>query len=208
MKYAGWWVWITVLILTTGTWANEQTGISQGMKVGVTRATIIGADASGFKNLHGITGFSGGFFTQRVFLEKFSLQSELLLTTKGYAYNHTVMCEPGPCPSVFGITALYFDIPVLVGLKVSPLLDIYLGPYIGVLYMAWEWEQYDSHNSRNNLGFDDIRISDFGYIGGVVIKLSRFMVDFRYQRGSIPFLENDLSVVNSQWTLSVGRFLH
>jgi hypothetical protein len=165
---------------------------SRGMKLGINSAKVIGKDIPG-KGVSAMPGFAvGGFFSYQ-FNEKFAIQPECFVTTKGTKINTIGDLE---LVNMF----IYFEFPVLVKMtfyserRVKP--TIFAGPALALKYFA-----------LNNTGvLEDIRSTDFGLIFGAGVEFWKLSFDVRYNRGMVNFdkSEDDIDLKNSAFSFMIG----
>lgn len=158
---------------------------SRGMKIGINSAKFVGKDIPG-KGVKSMPGFAiGGFFSYK-FNERYSIQSELFLTTKGAKIN--------TMGSIYQSNLFaYFEFPLLVKMtflnekRIKP--NIFCGPALAFSYFA-----------LNETGFlEDIKGTDFGWILGAGFEFWKISFDIRYNRGLVNFddSEDNLDLKNS-----------
>lgn len=179
-----------MLLMTSILFAGEFS--SRGMKIGINSANVVGKDTPG-KGVSAMPGFAiGGFFSYQ-FNEKFAIQPEFLVTTKGTKINTIGDLE---LVNMF----VYFEFPVLAKMtfysdrQIKP--NIFAGPAIAFKYFA-----------LNNTGIlEDIRSTDFGLIFGAGVEFWKLSLDVRYNRGLVNFdkSEDKLDLKNSAVSFMVG----
>ncbi len=163
-----------------------------GMKLGLNYSKFIGKDIPG-KGVNSIPGFSLGGFINYKINDRFSLQPEVLITTKGSLVNTIGDIN---LHNVF----IYYEMPVLIkftfpgnrGFK--PVL--FCGPAVDVTCLT-----------INDTNFpNDIRKIDLGFILDAGIEFSKISLDIRYNQGLLNFDKSadDISLKNSTISFIIG----
>ena len=181
---------ILFFLFTSTLMADEFTGI--GIKFGYNSSIFTGNDIPG-KGVNSQAGFALGGFVCYEINNRFSLQQEAFITTKGakintigdvYLYN------------IF----MYFELPLLAKMtfrsnhKLKP--NIFLGPALGITIVA-----------INNVAvLEDIRGSDFGVILGAGIDIWKISLDIRINKGLLNFDQSadDIDLKNRTFSILVG----
>jgi len=163
-----------------------------GMKLGLNYSKFIGNDIPG-KGVNYIPGFSLGGFINYKLNDRFSLQPEVLITTKGSLINTVGDIN---LHNVF----IYYEMPVLVKFtfpgnrRFKPVL--FCGPVVDVTCLT-----------INDTDFpDDIRKIDLGFVLDAGIEFSKISLDIRYNQGLLNFDKSadDISLKNSTVSFIVG----
>jgi hypothetical protein len=163
-----------------------------GLKLGLNYSKFIGKDIPG-KGVNSIPGFSLGGFLNYKINDRFSLQPEVLITTKGSNINTVGDIN---LHNIF----IYFELPVLAKITfptiqgMKPIL--FCGPAIDIKCLA-----------INDTGMpDDIGKIDLGLVLDAGIEFSKISVDIRYNRGLLNFDKSadDISLKNSTISFIVG----
>ena len=182
---------VFLIILCTSTLSAGEF-INTGMKLGQNYSKFIGKDIPG-KGVNSIPGFSLGGFINYKINDRFSLQQEALITTKGSNINTVGDIN---LHNIF----VYLELPILVKISfqaiggVKPIL--FCGPAIGFKCLA-----------LNDTGMpDDIRDVDLGLVLDAGIEFSKISVDVRYNRGLLNFDKSadDINLKNSTISFIVG----
>lgn len=165
---------------------------SRGMKIGVNSARFTGKDIPG-KGVQSMPGFSiGGFFSYK-FNERFTLQPEILFTTKGSKIN--------TIGDIY-LTNLfaYFEFPVMAKISLYPESRLkpgfICGPALGFKYFA-----------LNDTGIlEDVRGTDLGLIAGFGIEYWKLSFEIRLNQGLINFdtSEDELVLKNRVISIMMG----
>lgn len=209
MKRTGWWIIATLILALTLDVVAGQIVDRHGLKLGASMNMVTGPDAGLFKDRQSIIGLTGGGFATVKLFKKLSLQTELLVSQKGFAYNPKLLTFTGPPPEgvVFGTRVTYFDLPLLMTFSVSPVLDIYAGPYWGMFIIGRGWHTFGSNSSWHVIDSEDAGAWDSGYAVGAAVRVSHLLIDFRYQRGNKPIFDKRFDLRNQQLILLAGYWL-
>lgn len=170
--------------------AGEFSGL--GLKLGYNSSIFTGNDIP-YKGVCSQPGLLLGGFVSYKFNETFSIQQEILFTTKGSKIN--IIGD-----IYLSNTFVYLELPFLA--KANFLKEywlkpnIYVGPAAAVLITAF--------NDRYFL--DDIRSFDLGFVIGVGFEVWRVSLDFRLTKGLLNFDEsaNDIDLKNQTISMMVG----
>ena len=154
---------------------NAGGNTATGLRIGYNSSKFTGKDTPG-KAVRNIPGFAIGGFISFDLNKKFTVQPEILLTTKGCLINTIGDIEQA---NVF----IYLEIPILVKMKFLPNAKlkpfIFGGPAISLNTLA-----------INDVGvLDDIKKFDCGFIVGAGVDYRRISFDIRYEKGLINFDE-------------------
>lgn len=167
-----------------------------GMKIGYTSSSFSGKELPG-KGVSNVPGFILGGFARYGFSEKISLQSEILLGTKGSKINTVGDIEQY---NVF----VYIEMPILLKYKILGrngfMINGLFGSSVNVKALA-----------INDIGvLENIRDFDAGLIAGAEVQSGRFSFELRYEQGLINFDTSGDSVLkNRSISFVVGiTFVH
>jgi len=132
-------------------------------------------------------GFHAGVYGQLFPSDVFTLQAELLYSTKGSkaVYNN-----------VFGDQEVkynlnYLDLPVLAVFKVADVLEIHAGGYASYLLGANISYEGDFVNDVDEIDKDHLKSLDYGLVGGVGINFGAVQVGARYNLGLAEIADSD-----------------
>ena len=181
---------IIFFLVTSAVNAGEFSSI--GIKLGYNSSIFVGNDIPG-KGVSSQAGGAIGGFVCYKFNQRFSLQQEVLLTSKGskiYTIGDIYLSN----------YFFYFEMPLLF--KVSFLSDnalrpnVFLGPSLGILFTAF--------NDRAFL--DDIRSTDAGVVLGVGIEIWKTSMDIRINEGFLNFDQSadNINLKNRTISFMVG----
>lgn len=127
-------------------------------------------------------GFNAGFFAKLPVTRGFSIQPELLYTSKGAkeTYNNIIQGE-----GEYRFNLNYIELPVLAVINVAKNFNIHAGPYVSYLAAANIKNLHDDHSQDEiaELDTDDFNRIDYGLVGGLGIDISNFTIGARYNYG-------------------------
>lgn len=139
------------------------------------------------------TGFNVGLFTELAVSEYFSIQPEVLLSTKGnrttYGENDGVLDFVGTEGEV-QTNFTYIDIPVLAKVTLGEVLNIHAGPYASYLLGATTSTDGDLAEGSEELDRDNFNNWDFGVAAGVGLDFSAVTIGVRYNLGLVEIAES------------------
>jgi len=150
-----------------------------GIKGGVNLTNMYVKDVSD-ENMK--VGFNAGFFAKLPVTRGFSIQPELLYTSKGAkeTYNNFI---DGKGEYRFNLN--YIELPVLAVFNVAKNFNLQAGPYISYLAAANIKDLKDDGtiNEITDLDADNFNRVDYGVAGGFGIDISNFTLGARYNYG-------------------------
>ncbi len=199
------------ILLVTVLLASVNVSFSQlgyGAKGGINFTTFGGKDAGSPDSRMGIA--LGGFLTYNL-VELFTLQPELLYTTKGAVYKGFI----GGTPATSTVSGSYLEIPVVVKLNIplagvkSFFPNIYVGPALGFLLSAKVKTEVGSQTQETDIK-NTTKGTDFGFILGtsvdVPLSFGKFAIDLRYNLGltSTDDTAAKADVVNRAFYIMIG----
>jgi hypothetical protein len=127
-------------------------------------------------------GFNAGFFAKLPVTRGFSIQPELLYTSKGAKekYNNIIAGQ-----GEYRFNLNYIELPVLAVINVAKNFNIHAGPYISYLAAANIKNLHDDHSQDEiaELDADNFNRFDYGLVGGLGIDISNFTIGARYNYG-------------------------
>ncbi len=187
---------------------QELSKIGFGFKGGVNIASLIGDDVDEFDNgleSFGIDrnikpGFIGGLFLTWRLSDFFSIQPEVLFTSKGY------VLEPDWVDGQEIDNFSYVELPILFKLHTPPKeygkITIQIGIYTGIapsLLVIDRWRlTHEFKDEASDLGFqtsgdisDSVNVMeyDFNIIFGADLYISNLLIDVRYNLGLVEFID-------------------
>lgn len=178
MKYKIGILFITAFLISAGSYAQfTQYGVKAGLNL--SNMTV---DNSNDRNLR--TGFHAGVFGRLGISEFFSLQPELLYTTKGFTNTYDIAIAQ----SDVDFNLNYIEIPVNVVYHLSEDFSFMLGPYVGYLAGANvetnnEVLEFFDFDTESNIDRDNFKTIDFGLTAGLDFTLEQFIFGFKYNLG-------------------------
>jgi hypothetical protein len=127
-------------------------------------------------------GLNAGVFAKIPVAKGFSIQPELLYSSKGTkaTYNNVLAGE-----GEYRFNLNYVEMPVLAVFNLGRNINIHAGPYVAFLAGA-NIKDIDSDGSENgvtDLKADNFNRFDFGLAGGIGFDFQNFMVGARYNYG-------------------------
>jgi hypothetical protein len=170
----------------TGAFAQEQQTPAEntlspkfGIKGGVNLTNMYVKDVSD-ENMK--VGFNAGFFAKLPVTRGFSIQPELLYTSKGAKETYDNFLE-GKGEYRFNLN--YIELPVLAVFNVAKNFNIQAGPYISYLAAANIKDLEDDGTIRDikDLDAENFNRFDYGVAGGLGIDISNFTIGARYNYG-------------------------
>jgi hypothetical protein len=179
-------------------------GVQFGLKAGGNMARPTGADLDDIADtLKNKVGFVGGIFLAFNFGKVITVQTEVLYTMKGAAYDYVDIDET-VAVKLYGD---YLEIPLLLKLKIpTPGIQpfVFAGPYVG----------FKLREKATVMG-EDMPIdealfkgNDYGAIFGGGLQLGRsFHIDARYSMGLQKVLESGVEAIdfkNGVWSATLG----
>ncbi|MCS3797669.1 porin family protein [Niastella sp. OAS944] len=179
---------IVLAALTTGTRSfaqvqqtTEENSLTPkfGIKGGVNLTNMF-VDEVSDENMK--VGFNAGFFAKLPVTRGFSIQPELLYTSKGAKekYNNFIQ---GAGEYRFNLN--YIELPVLAVINVAKNFNVHAGPYVSYLAAANIKNLHDDHSQDEiaELDADNFNRFDYGLVGGLGVDISNFTIGARYNYG-------------------------
>ena len=127
-------------------------------------------------------GYNVGLFAKLPVTRGFSIQPELLYSSKGAKLSYSNFLQ-GSGEYRFNLD--YLELPVLAVFNVAPNLNIHVGPYIG--YLAHvnikDVDDNGTINGVKELNADNFRRFDYGVAGGIGFDIQNFTIGARYNYG-------------------------
>ena len=133
-------------------------------------------------------GFNVGLFTELAVGESFSIQPELLLSTKGnratYGTDDGVLDLVGAEGEV-KTNLTYIDIPVLAKVTFGEVINVHVGPYASYLIGANASTDGDLASGSEDLNRDNFKAWDYGLAAGLGVDLEAVTIGARYNLGLV-----------------------
>lgn len=175
-----------IFATVTGALAQEQQTPSEtslspkfGIKAGVNLTNMYVQDVSD-ENMK--VGFNAGFFAKLPITRGFSIQPELLYTSKGAkeTYDNFIQGE-----GEYRFNLNYIELPVLAVINLAKNFNVHVGPYVAYLadVNIKDLEDNGTINEISDLDTDNFKRIDYGVVGGLGIDISNFTLGARYSYG-------------------------
>jgi hypothetical protein len=127
-------------------------------------------------------GFNAGFFAKLPVTRGFSIQPELLYTSKGAKeeYNNIIEGE-----GEYRFNLNYIELPVLAVINVAKNFNLHVGPYVSYLAAAniKNLHENGGQDEIAELDADNFNRFDYGLVGGLGVDVSNFTIGARYSYG-------------------------
>ncbi|WP_207512074.1 porin family protein [Longitalea luteola] len=150
-----------------------------GIKGGVNLTNMYVQDVSD-ENMK--VGFNAGFFAKLPITRGFSIQPELLYTSKGAkeTYDNFIQGE-----GEYRFNLNYIELPVLAVINLAKNFNVHVGPYISYLAAAniKDLEDDGTIEDITDLDAENFNRFDYGVAGGLGIDISNFTIGARYSYG-------------------------
>ena len=163
-----------------------------GVKGGVNLSNFNRGDV-GTQNMR--IGFNVGLFTELAVGESFSIQPEILLSTKGnratYGQNDGVLDLVGAEGEVKS-NLTYIDIPVLAKVTIGEVFNIHVGPYASYLIGA-NVSTEGAVDGSQELDRDNFKTWDYGLAAGLGADLDAVTIGARYNLGLVNVAESTVA---------------
>jgi hypothetical protein len=175
-----------IIATATHAFAQEQQTSSEnslspkfGIKGGVNLTNMYVNDVSD-ENMK--VGFNAGFFAKLPVAKGFSIQPELLYTSKGAKETYDNFIE-GTGEYRFNLN--YIELPVLAVINVAKNFNLHVGPYISYLAAVNIKDLKDDGtiDEITELNAENFNRFDYGVAGGLGIDISNFTLGARYSYG-------------------------
>ncbi len=141
-------------------------------------------------------GFNLGVFTELAVGESFSIQPELLLSTKGnratYGTDDGVLDLVGAEGEV-KTNLTYIDIPVLAKVTFGEIINVHVGPYASYLIGASASTEGDLASGSEELNRDNFKAWDYGLAAGLGVDLEAVTIGARYNLGLVNVAKSDIA---------------
>ncbi|WPP48142.1 porin family protein [Catalinimonas niigatensis] len=133
-------------------------------------------------------GFHVGLFTEIAVGEAFSIQPELVLSTKGnratYGADDGVLDLVGAEGEV-STNLTYIDIPILAKVTLGEIINLHVGPYASYLIGASTSTEGDLASGSEELDRDNFKSWDYGLAAGLGVDLAAVTIGARYNLGLV-----------------------
>lgn len=149
-----------------------------GVKAGVNLSNFNRGDV-GTQNMR--IGFNLGLFTELAVGENFSIQPELLLSTKGNRATYDIVGVENDVKT----NLTYIDIPVLAKVTIGEVLNIHVGPYASYLIGANASADGDVFDGSREINRDNFKTWDYGLAAGLGADIDVVTIGARYNLGLV-----------------------
>jgi hypothetical protein len=176
----------TMLLLSVRMQAQEQQTSAEsnlrpklGIKGGVNFTSLYVANVT---NEHMKVGFNAGIFAKLPVTSGFSIQPELLYSTKGAKENYSNFVQGN---GEYRFNLGYIELPVLAVVNLAKNFNIHAGGYAAYLVGA-NVKNVDNHGTitgATELNADNFNRWDFGIAGGLGFDVENFTIGARYNYG-------------------------
>ncbi len=180
--------------------------VSVGPRVGISSSKIsLKENIDNVEEGDAIFGFHAGLFARITMLNLY-IQPEVLFTSNG----GKIEFHDGATKQIKEYEFNKLDVPIMVGLKLSKVLRLQVGPVASLLLKADAKEGGVTEDVKDNY-----KNATIGYQAGIGFDLGRLALDLKYE-GNLSKLGSDVNignftantdVRNNQWLLSLGILL-
>jgi hypothetical protein len=171
---------------TSALYAQEQQTVNEsglttkwGIKGGLNLTNLYVANAT-TENMK--VGFNGGMYVKIPFTRGFSLQPELLYSTKGAQDTYSNSLQGS---GQYRFNLGYIEMPVLAVVNLAPNFNLHLGGYAAYMTNAEVKNVNDNGTieGATSLNADNFNRWDFGLIGGLGFDIQNVTIGARYNYG-------------------------
>ena len=175
--------------------AQESMHAQFGVKGGLNLSNLYTSESSGSDLL---VGFNLGFFDKLPLTETIAIQPEFYLTTKGSSVTYNGLLLDGTAK--FNLT--YLEVPVLVVVNLTPVLNVQFGPYLAYLVdgKVTNVANVSLFNFEQNMNVDDYNRFDAGVAVGAGIDLGSLTIGARYNYG-LTKVGKTRTILGSSYTI-------
>ena len=186
-KKLNWLITLGILVISFQVSAQEQQTSAEsslrpkvGIKGGLNLTTLYSGD--NVTDQHMKAGFNAGVFAKFPVTRGFSIQPELLYSTKGAktTYSNTVQGD-----GEYRFNMGYMELPLMAVVNLGSNFNIHAGGYAAYLLGA-SVKDVNSHGDitgATDLNADNFNRWDFGLAGGIGFDIQNFTIGARYNYG-------------------------
>ena len=174
-----------IISLTTFSVTRAQEA-SGGIKGGLTMSNLY-IDHSEIDDENARFGFNVGLFSQIMFLETIGIQPELLFTTKG-----TKATYEGFISQTVDFNMNYLDVPVFVVFRPVEIVELYIGPYVGLL-LSSNIKYSGAIDGYDEIDRDNFNTIDYGFGAGFALNFGNVSTGLRYNVGLQKLADSNVS---------------
>lgn len=156
--------------------ADARESFTGGVRAGLNYSNVWDEEGQDF-TADPKAGFAGGVFVGIPIGKFLGVQPELLISQKGFRASGTIV---GNTYS-YTKTTTFLDVPLQVQLKPSPFVTILAGPQFSFLLVENNRYTFNGDTSEQEEEFenDNVRRNILGFVGGVDLNMSHFVVSGR-----------------------------
>ncbi|MBC7915166.1 MAG: PorT family protein [Pyrinomonadaceae bacterium] len=173
---------VTSFVMIENTFAQSQRA---GVKGGLNVSNLYVDEAS---DENARIGIHAGFYGQLFPSDVFTIQPELLFSTRGAKYESD-LGGFGNQQVTFNLS--YIDLPVLAVFKVAEVVEIHAGAYASYLLKADVSYEGDLGNGTDQIDEDNLKSFDYGLVAGVGINFGAIQIGARYNYGLVEIADSD-----------------
>jgi hypothetical protein len=151
--------------------------LTGGLKVGANYSNVWDESDQDFE-ADSKLGFAGGAFISIPIGRYLGIQPEVMISQKGFQADGVLLGNGYSLKR----TATYLDIPLQIQLKPSEFFTILAGPQVAFQIAETNKYTYGTNAIEQETEFnnDNIRKNLFGFVGGIDINISHFVISGRY----------------------------
>ena len=195
---------LTILIVLITLFNNNlYSQVKWGLLAGtnLSNITMSQNNSSNFSETKNRVGFRIGISTDIPLSDAFSLNTGIVYSVKGYLteIDYSLIGSPTLGKIEANTSFRYFDIPLDFSYKISDLLSISTGPYLGLFVGG----KTTTNGGSQTLRADDFSTTDFGLSLGAKFSLTEvFSISTGYQLGITDISEGS-EVYNKSFLLAI-----
>lgn len=173
-------IFASILTLTFSAQVNAQDSpretLAFGVKAGLNYSNVYDEEGQDFEADSKI-GFAGGAFIGIPLGKMIGFQPEVMLSQKGFQGSGTMFFTPYS----FSKTTTWLEIPLQLQIKPSDFITILAGPQFSYLLHEKNVYTFGDSSSEQEQEFenDDIRKNMLGFVAGLDVSVSHFVVSGR-----------------------------
>lgn len=160
-----------VLVLLSFSAKAQYFGIKGGLNF-----SNLNVDNVSDKNMR--SGYHFGAYANLPITQGFSIQPEVLYSTKGNKANYKF----GPISEDVTTKLNYIDVPILAVIRLGDMAQLEVGPYFGLLVNS-KLKYEGAFEGSDDLDNDAFKTLDYGIAAGFAVNLSFLQIGARYNYG-------------------------
>ncbi len=196
---------VVLLVALVAVFSVNAMGPEFGIKGGLVLGNVVWGEENGdFEGLDNPLkfGLTGGIMMEMP-MGPISLGAEVLYTQKGEKYTFE---EEGDL--LINLKLDYIEVPVMAKLNLLPIVKVYGGVSFGFLTTAEEIVEIDGEEVDSMDLKDFINTTEMGAIMGVQVKISKLVLDARYNHGLTDIMkDNEGDAVNLRTLYATVGFM-